>query len=72
MFNVLFNVMFLLLLLFQAGILEGVLVLVFVAVVSVKAMLLVIDCKYTLTEKRLPESIKPRKPKKSAKGNRGV
>lgn len=50
---------------FQAGILEGVLIISFVAMVSVKAMLLVIDCKYALTEK--PEA----KIRKKDKGNRG-
>ncbi|XP_067948403.1 uncharacterized protein [Watersipora subatra] len=35
----------------EAGVLEGVVVLVLVAIISVKAMLLVIDCKYALTEK---------------------
>lgn len=41
--------------------LEGILVLVLVAIISVKAMLLVIDCKYALTEKRKSESGKSRK-----------
>lgn len=55
--------------LLQAGVLEGILVLVFVAVISVKAMLLVVDCKYALTEKRIPESGKSRK---KQPGNQGL
>ncbi|XP_072040988.1 uncharacterized protein [Amphiura filiformis] len=36
----------------EAGILEGTIIMVFVAVVSVKAMLLLIDCKYKLEERK--------------------
>lgn len=39
----------------QAGVLEGLLVLIFVAGFSVKAMLLVVDCKYALVEKQKPK-----------------
>jgi len=42
----------------EAGILEGILVISFVAIVSVKAMLLVIDCKYALTQKPDAEKLK--------------
>ncbi|XP_071504663.1 uncharacterized protein [Diadema antillarum] len=36
----------------EAGILEGVLIMLFVSVVSMKAMLLLIDCKYKLEERK--------------------
>lgn len=49
-------------LLLQAGIVEGIVVMILVAVISVKAMMMIIDCKYHI-ELELLEPSRKAKPK---------
>ncbi|CAD5115113.1 DgyrCDS4119 [Dimorphilus gyrociliatus] len=41
----------------EAGIVEGILLMTFVGLLSIKAMMLIIDCKYRLMQKEMPRDI---------------